>query len=44
MHFLVFCFTSGTGELALCAVILKYKKDIEDIPLSGRLGIDFKKM
>jgi Tc5 transposase DNA-binding domain len=31
MHFSVLCFTSGTGEPVLCAVILKSNKDIEDM-------------
>jgi hypothetical protein len=43
MHFSVLCFTSGTGEPVLCAVILKSNKDIVDIPINWRLGIDLTK-
>jgi hypothetical protein len=43
MHFTVLCFTSGIGDPILCAVILKSSKDIKDIPISWKLGIDIRK-
>jgi hypothetical protein len=43
LHFTVLCFTSGTGEPVLCAVILKSEKDIKDIPISWKLGIDIRR-
>jgi hypothetical protein len=43
IHFTVLCFTSGTGEPILCAVILKSNKDIKDIPVCWKLGIDIRK-
>jgi hypothetical protein len=43
MHFSVLCFTSGTGHPVLCAVILKSNKEISEIPLTWKLGIDIRK-
>jgi hypothetical protein len=43
IHFLVLCFTSGIGDPVMCAVILKSKKDIKDIPITWRMGIDIRK-
>jgi hypothetical protein len=34
---------SGTGEPVMCAVILKSNKDISEIPLSWKMGIDIRK-
>jgi hypothetical protein len=39
----VHCFTSAVGDPVLCAVILKSTKDIQDIPLNWKLGIDVRK-
>jgi hypothetical protein len=43
MHFSVLCFTSGTGQPVLCAVILKSNTHISDIPISWKMGIDIQK-
>jgi hypothetical protein len=41
--FTVLCFTSCIGEPIHCGVILKSSKDIKDIPISWKLGIDIRK-
>jgi hypothetical protein len=33
IHFTVLCFTSGTGEPVMCAIILKSEKNINEIPM-----------
>jgi hypothetical protein len=38
--FTVLCFTSATGEPVMAAVILKSTKNITDIPISWKMGID----
>ena len=43
IHFSVLCFTSGLGAPIMCAVILKSKKEINDIPDTWKLGIDIRK-
>jgi hypothetical protein len=43
IHFMVLCFTSGTGKPLLCAVILKLNKDIEDNPMVWRMRIGLRK-
>jgi hypothetical protein len=40
IHSTVPCFTSATGEPELCAVILKMSKEIQNIPLNWKMGID----
>jgi hypothetical protein len=40
IHFTVLAFTSGTGVVVMCAVIMKSEKNKSKIPLSWRLGID----
>lgn len=45
MKFSLYCFTSGSGEAVVCAVVFMSNKDIVDIPLTVRWGIDtFKKL
>jgi hypothetical protein len=39
----VLFFTCAVGDPVLCAVILKSTKDIQDIPLNWKLGIDVRK-
>jgi hypothetical protein len=43
IHFTVLCFTAATGQPVMCAVILKSEKEVKDIPLSWRHGIDITK-
>jgi hypothetical protein len=43
LHFSVLCFTSATGDPAMCAVILKSQKNIKDIPMTWKFGIDIRK-
>jgi hypothetical protein len=43
LYFTVLCFTNGLGVPVMCAVILKSTKEIAEIPLSWRLGIDIRK-
>jgi hypothetical protein len=43
IHYIILCFTSATREPVLCAVILKTTKEIQDIPLSWKMGIDIRK-
>jgi hypothetical protein len=43
MHFTVLCFTNGLGVPVMCAVLMKSTKEISEIPLSWRLGIDIRK-
>lgn len=40
MKFSVYCFSNGLGEAVLCAIVFMSDKDISDIPLSVRWGID----
>lgn len=40
MKFSVYCFTNGIGKVVLCAIILMSDKDVMDIPLSVRWGVD----
>jgi hypothetical protein len=39
-HFTVLPFITGEGEAVLCAIILKSEKDVTDIPINWRYGID----
>jgi hypothetical protein len=43
MHFSVLCFTSGTGHPVLCSIILKSNKEISEIPMNWKLGIDIRR-
>jgi hypothetical protein len=43
MKFSVYCFLNGLGETVLCAIILKSDRDVMEIPLSVRWGIDTSK-
>ena len=43
IHFSVLCFTSGSGQPIMCAVILKSNKDISELPDTWKLGIDIRK-
>jgi hypothetical protein len=43
IHFTVLCFTSATGDPVMCAVILKSDKNVADLPISWKLGIDIRK-
>jgi hypothetical protein len=43
IHFTVICFTAGTCEPVMCAVILKSEKDASHIPDSWKFGIDLPK-
>jgi hypothetical protein len=43
IHFTVLAFTSGTGEVIMCAVIMKSEKDRADVPIIWSLGIDVSK-
>ena len=40
LHFTVLCFTSGTGDPIMCAIILKSERDIKYLPPSWKFGID----
>ena len=40
LHFTVLCFTLGTGEPIMCAIIMKSQRDIASMPESWKLGID----
>jgi hypothetical protein len=40
IHFSVLCFNNANGDAVMCAIILKSKKDIADIPANIKLGID----
>jgi hypothetical protein len=42
IHFTLLAFTSGTGEVILCAIIMKSEKKAADLPLSWKLGIDIR--
>jgi hypothetical protein len=44
IHFTVLCFTSAVGDPVMAAVILKSSKNIADIPISWKLGIDVTKV
>jgi hypothetical protein len=43
IHFTVLAYTSGTGEVIMCAIILKSEKPVNEIPISWKLGIDVSK-
>lgn len=43
LHFTVMAFTSGTGEVIMCSVIMKSENNQKDIPPSWRWGIDMTK-
>ena len=43
LHFTVLCFTLGTGEAVMCAIIMKSQRDVARMPESWRLGIDRRK-
>ena len=43
LHFTVLCFTLGTGEPIMCAIIMKSQRDIASMPESWKLGIDQRK-
>jgi hypothetical protein len=43
IHFTVLAFTAGTGEAVMCALILKSEKDITQVPLTWKMGIDITK-
>jgi hypothetical protein len=43
IHFTVICFTAGTGEPVMCAVISKSEKDASHIPDNWKFGIDLTK-
>jgi hypothetical protein len=40
LHFTVLCFTSALRDPVLCSIILKSNKEISDIPLNWKTGID----
>ncbi len=40
IHFTVLPFVSGTGEAVMCTIIFKSDKDISEIPVSWKTGID----
>ena len=43
LHFTVLCFNNALGTPILCAVILKSKKTVSEIPLAWQFGIDITK-
>lgn len=43
LHFTVLPFIAGTGEAVMCALVMKSEKDIKDIPIQWRYGIDIRK-
>ena len=43
LHFTVLAFTSGTGEVIMCSVIMKSENCQKEIPLSWCWGIDMSK-
>jgi hypothetical protein len=43
IHFTVLAFTSGTGHAIMCAIIMKSEKNVADLPISWKLGIDITK-
>ena len=43
LHFTVLCFNNAAGEPLLCAIILKSKKKVCEIPLTWLFGIDITK-
>lgn len=43
LHFTVLCFNNALGTPVLCAVILKSKKEVSEVPLSWQFGIDITK-
>ena len=40
LHFTVLCFNNALGAPVLCAVILKSKKSVSEVPLGWQFGID----
>ena len=40
LHFTVLLFTAATSNTVLCAIILKSTLNIEDIPLTWKLGVN----
>jgi hypothetical protein len=43
IHFTVLAFTAGTGEVIICAVVMKLNKDIKKLPICWNLGVDVSK-
>ena len=43
LHFTLMPFIAGTGEPALCTIILKSDKEIEDLSVMMHLGVDYTK-
>ena len=43
IHFTVLCFTSALGEPVMCAIILKSEKNVSDLPLTWKFGLDITK-
>lgn len=43
IHFTVLCFTAGTGEPVMCAVIFKSEQDVSKITLSWKMGINIRR-
>lgn len=43
LHFTVLCFNNALGEPVLCAIVLKSKKSVSEIPLTWLFGIDITK-
>ena len=43
LHFTVLCFNNAIGEPVLCAIVLKSKKTVSEIPLTWHFGIDITK-
>ena len=43
LHFTVLCFTLGSGEPIMCAIIMKSLRDIASMPETWKLGIDRRK-
>jgi hypothetical protein len=43
IHFTVLAFTLATGHPIMCAVIFKSDRDVSEIPISWKLGIDITK-
>ncbi len=43
IHYTVLAFLLATGQAIMCAVIFKSERDVSEIPISWKLGIDIKK-
>jgi hypothetical protein len=43
IHFTLLAFTLGNGQAIMCAIVMKSEKDVNDLPLSWKLGIDITK-